>query len=125
MWRAVPITTGRIMSGSLSSWDAGDRGSKSLELHLDPFVAAIEMVDAGDAGLALCHEPGQDERRRGAEIGRHDRRPAQRGHAVYRRRVAFDADIGAQAPELSHVREPVLIDGVGDGAGAARDGEER
>src|SRR6267378_8640502 len=120
MWPAVPITTGRIMSGALCSPDAADRGSEPLELLLDPFVAAVEVVDAGDTGLALGNEPGQDERRRGAEIRGHDRGPAEGRHAVDRRRVAFDADVGAQALELGHVREAVLIDGVGDGARAAR-----
>src|SRR5690349_21342020 len=106
MCPAVPITTGRMTPSTLAS-DAADRGSEPLELLLDPFVAAVEVVDAGDPRLALGHEAGQDERRGGPEVGRHDGGPAQRRHALDRRRVPLHANVRPQTLELGHVREAV------------------
>src|SRR2546426_4731552 len=123
MWPAVPTTTGR-MTRALGS-DAADRGSESLELLLDTLVAAVEVVDAGNAGLPARHEAREDERGGSAEVRGHDRSAAQRGDPLDDRGIPVDPDIGAEPLQLRDVGETVLIDRVHDRARAVRDGEER
>src|SRR3712207_8912783 len=40
-------------------------------LFRSPLVAAVEMVDPVDLGLALGGESGEDQAHRGAQVGRH------------------------------------------------------
>ena len=70
------------------------------QLLLDVLVATIEVVDAVDDGFAVGDQPGQDQRRRSAQVGRHHRRAAELLDAADDRGVAFDADVGAQAQQL-------------------------
>src|SRR5438093_5230584 len=123
MWPAVPTTTGR-MTFALGS-DAADRGSESLELLLDTLVAAVEVVDAGNARLPARHEAAEDERGGGAEIGGHDGSAAQRRHSLDDGAIPVDAYVRAEPLQLGDVGEAVLVDRVEDGAGAVCDGEER
>src|SRR2546422_1683281 len=117
MCPAVPTTTGRTEGGpGRSGLDAADRRPERLELLLQPLVAAVEVVDARDPGFAAGDETGQDERRGGAEIGRHDGRAAQHLDAADVGRVPLEADVGAEALKLGQVREAVEVDRVDDRA---------
>src|SRR5512143_3021563 len=62
-----------------ASWrgDAADTCTQLRQLLLDALVAAIDMVDAIHQGIALRHQRGDDETRRGAQVGGHHRRTAQ------------------------------------------------
>src|SRR4051794_3089534 len=53
--------------------DPFDRGAAGGELVFEPLEAAVEMIDAVHHGLAFGSKRGDDERHRGAEIGRHHR----------------------------------------------------
>ena len=66
------------------------------------------MVDPVDQGFAGGHQPGYDEARGGAQVGRHDARPLQALDAVYDGGVAFEPDVGAEALHLERVHEAVL-----------------
>ena len=69
------------------------------------------------SGLALGHQAGDHQARRGAQVGRHHRaRPAAARTPLHHRGVALDLDVGAQALQLLHVHEAVLEDGLGDHA---------
>src|SRR6266536_2550167 len=50
---------------------SADPRSQGGKLGLDFLVAAVEMVDAIDRGLAFGHQAGDDETGRSAQIGRH------------------------------------------------------
>src|SRR3546814_6223939 len=62
------------------SVDAPDLRAQPRQLALDVLVAAVEVVDAVDDGLALGDQAGEDQRGRGAQVGRHHRGAAERGH---------------------------------------------
>ena len=49
-----------------------DMGAALAEFVLDAFEAAIKMIDTADHGLSLRRKAGNDERHRGAQVGRHD-----------------------------------------------------
>jgi hypothetical protein len=88
------------------------------QLFLEPLEAAVEMVDAVDHGLAFRGEAGDDQRDRGAQIGRHHRRAAQLGvpsTSRFRRRAVIFA---RRAGQLLHMHEAVLEDRLGDARGA-------
>ena len=61
---------------------AADVRAELAQLFLDVLVAAIDVVDALDVGRALRHETREHEARRGAQVGRHDRRARQARHAA-------------------------------------------
>ena len=71
-------------------------------------------------GLALGGEAGDDQRHRGAEVGRHDLRALQALDAGDGRDLAVEMDVGAEAGELLDVHEAVLEDRLADVRGAAR-----
>src|SRR6202048_5535606 len=51
-----------------------DPGIAPRELFLEPLVTAIQVIDAIDNGFPGGGEAGDDQRYRGPQIGRHDRR---------------------------------------------------
>src|SRR6266702_2106357 len=51
---------------------AADLGSYAAELVFEVLVAAVEVVDAVEDGLAVGDQGGEDERGGGAEVGAHD-----------------------------------------------------
>src|SRR5262249_55255586 len=52
-----------------------DPGAERAQLRFERLVAAVEVVDALDDGLSLRHQAGDHQAGRGAQVGRHDRRP--------------------------------------------------
>src|SRR5438034_4150081 len=72
-----------------------DARAAGRQLLLDPLIAAVEMIDAVDDRLAAGDETRDDQRYRSAQIGRHDRRAGQPGHAAYQGGGAVDIDVGA------------------------------
>src|ERR1700694_2460922 len=70
------------------------------ELFLERLVAAVEVIDAIDDGLALGHQRGNDQARRRAQIRRHDGSALQPLDAFHDRGVALDRDVGAQPLQL-------------------------
>src|SRR5262245_47532369 len=70
------------------SLHALDCGTKRGEPLLHFLVAAIEMVNAIDRGLALGDQPCNHEAGRSAQVGSHDGRCRQFGHAGDERGVA-------------------------------------
>jgi hypothetical protein len=71
------------------------------------------------------HQAGDDQARRGAQVGRHHGRALQPVHALHHRGVAVDADVGAEALQLDRVHEAVLEDGLADHRHALGDRVER
>src|SRR6266568_4811164 len=128
-------TSSPLMPMAVSSWSAGSRsrpfgsanvsgagmlpgprdaGAQRLKLLLEGLVAAVEVVDARDLGGASRREPGQYERGRGAQIGRHDGRALVGVHAPHDGDGPLGLDEGAHAAELGRMHEAVVEDGLGD-----------
>src|SRR5882762_10442535 len=105
--------------------DALDPGAERGKLLLEALIAAVEVIDAIDDGLALGHQGGDDQARRCAQVRRHDGSALQPPDAFHHRRVALDRDLGAEPLQLQGVHEAVLEDSLGDSRGAAGDGGER
>src|SRR5205807_1926248 len=78
--------------GTPQPFDARAAGGQFL---LDPFVAAIEMIDTVDDRLAAGNETRDHQRYGSAQIGRHDRRAGQPRYATHQRGGAVDIDIRA------------------------------
>src|SRR4051812_49033901 len=51
--------------------EALDARAERRELALEPLVAAVEVVDAVDDGLAFGHQAGDHQPGRGAQVGGH------------------------------------------------------
>src|SRR5262245_8510918 len=49
-----------------------DRGAAARQFLLQPLEAAVQMVNAVDGGLTLRHQPGDDQRDRGTQVGGHN-----------------------------------------------------
>ena len=95
---------------------AGSVAPRAGELGLDGLVAAVEVVDAVDQGLALGHQARQHQAGGGAQVGGHDRGGGQALDPAADGEVALEADVGAHALEFLDVHEAVLEDGLGDRA---------
>src|SRR6202521_2297601 len=91
-----------------------DEGPAAAELFLQPLEPAVEMVDAVDDGLALRRKPGDHQRDRGAQIGRHDRSSLEPLDALDGRRLAVELDARAEPNQLLNMHESVLENGRGD-----------
>src|ERR1700730_17500469 len=100
--------------------DALECGAAGAELLFQPLEAAVEVVDAIDDRLPLRREAGDDQRNRGAQVGRHHRRAAQPLDAADNGGVAIELDMRAEASKLLHVHETVLEDGLLDARDAFR-----
>src|SRR5438552_15067834 len=124
-----PAITLQISSGGAfyrkASADALDARPEGRQLLLQRFVAAVEVVDAVDQGLAFGAEAGYDQPRRGAQVGGHDGRALQALDAAHESAVSLDRDIGAQALQLERVHEAILEDRLGDHRRAVGDARER
>src|SRR6266480_6318131 len=94
--KKAPEGPDKTMNFTAISPGALDSGAERGKLFLERLVAAVEVIDAIDDGLALCHQGGDDQARRGAQIGRHDGSALQPLDAFHHRRVALDRDLGPQ-----------------------------
>ena len=72
-------------------------------------------------GLALGGEPGDDQRRAGADVVGPHRRARQARHAADDGVVAVGADVGAEPLQLLDVAEPARVEVLGDDADAVGD----
>src|SRR5580658_416515 len=88
--------------------EARDVGAARAELLFQPLEAAIEMVDAIDDRLSLRREARDDQRDRGAQVGRHHRRAAEAPDAADNGGVALELYARAEARQLLHMHESVL-----------------
>ena len=68
--------------GPVRGANALDVGADRGELLLDALVAAIEVIDAAHVGFAFGHQPGDHQRRAGAQIGRHHAGAREPRHAL-------------------------------------------
>src|SRR5262245_66565152 len=98
-----------------SSWgslirETLDLGPALAELVLDPLEAAVEVVNPADRRFPLGGETGDDERDRGPQIRRHDRRALEPAHPRDEGRVALELDAGAEPRQFLHTHEAVLED---------------
>src|SRR6266567_156028 len=100
--------------------DALDGGAACRQLVLEPLEAAVEVIDAVDDGFPFCRKRGNDERDRGAQIGRHHRRALERAHPLDGRAFAVELNMRAEPHQLLYVHETVLEDGLGDARGSFR-----
>src|SRR6056297_792131 len=66
--RAAPAQATGPAGSVREALDARPAGG---ELRREPLVAPIQMIDAGDHGLPLRREPGEDQRDRRAQVGGH------------------------------------------------------
>src|SRR3984885_9400629 len=89
-----------------------DVGAASAKLLFQPLEAAVEVIDAIDDRLPFRRKAGDDERNRGAQVGRHHWRAAQAFNAADHGRVAVELDVRAETGELLHVHETILEDGL-------------
>src|SRR5215208_5148341 len=103
-----------IRQTSRLSADAFERGSAGRKLVLQPFKAAVKVVDAIDHSLALGRERGDHERYRCAQIGRHHLCPLELIDTLYGRDLARKLNTSAKPRQLLHVHEAVLENGLGD-----------
>src|SRR5688572_4838410 len=85
--------------------DPLDLSADGAQLLFDLLVTAVDVVDAIQPRRTTGDEAGEDECRRGAEVGAHHARALQFLHALDNRRRAFLADAGAHAVELADVQE--------------------
>src|SRR5579862_2709077 len=85
-----------------------DCRAAAAELVFQPLKAAVEVIDAVDDGLAFGGERGDDERHRGAQIGRHHRRAFERLDTFDGGAFAIKLDARAEPRQLLHVHEAVL-----------------
>src|SRR2546422_3547480 len=99
--------------------------TERAQFLFERFIAAIQMIDAVNDGLALGDETGDHEARGGAKIGGHHGGALKLRHPFHHRGIALDRDIGAQALELQGVHEAVFENGLGDERGAIRHRGER
>src|SRR5712672_3219446 len=106
---AVTETT---LIGSIA--DALDGSAAGRQFLFEPLKAAVEMIDPVDHGLAFGGEPGNHQRHRRAQIGRHHRRAAQSGDAVDGRGFAVETYPRAEAGQFLHMHEAVFENRLGD-----------
>src|SRR6185312_7957364 len=88
--------------------DALDRRAAARELFLKPFETAIQMIDPVDHGFALSGKSCDDQRHRGAQVRRHDRRAAQFCCAVDGRGLAVEGYTRAEPRQFLDMHETVL-----------------
>ena len=84
-------------------------------------VAAVDVGDAADHGLALGGQAGDDHRRAGADVVGPHRRAGQARHAAHDGVVAVRAHVGAEAGQLLDVAEAARVEVLGDDADAVGD----
>ena len=70
-------------------------------------------------------KPGDDQRHRGAQVGRHDLGAEQAVDAGHERGIALELDAGAKPSQFLNMHEAVLEDGLAHRRGAARHAHER
>jgi hypothetical protein len=81
-------------------------------------VPAVDEVTAGDDGLALGRQAGQDKRRAAAQVVGDDVAAAQRRRPVHDRDVVVDLDLRAHLVQLGDQRVAAVEDRLADVAGA-------
>ena len=112
-----PTTPTSRRSGQTRSMSAPTAAQAADEV----VVAAVDVGDAADHGLALGGQAGDDHRRAGADVVGPHRRARQAGHAAHDGVVAVGADVGAEADQLLDVAEAARVEVLGDDADAVGD----
>src|ERR1700757_5138543 len=96
------LSTSEVVGGRLSTGsplalredfaDAADFCANAFQLLLDMFVAAVDVVDAVDDGLAVGDQGGQHQGRGSAQVGREHGGCAKGSFAPHDGATAFNAD---------------------------------
>src|SRR5690625_1436435 len=123
--RMRPLVSAMVSVSDLimmSSGNSSNVGAQLLQLLFDALVATIDMIDAIDDGGALRRQPGNHQARRGAQVRRHHRRPAQRRNAGDDGAVALDRNPGPHPVQLVYLDQAVLEDCFGHCAHTLRNG---
>ena len=116
-----PTTSDRAAERRVSASDAFDVGADADQAADQVVVAAVDVVDTADRGLAVGRQAGDHQRRPGTDVGRPHRRTAEPRHATHHGVVAVGADVGAEPLQLLDVAEPPGIEVLGDDADAVGD----
>src|ERR1035441_6065736 len=104
---------------------ASDLGAYGAEFFFEVLVAAVEVVDAVEDGLAVGDQGGEHERCGGAQVRAHDCGGLEWSASTDGGSAALHGDVRAHAVEFLHVHEAVLEDVFSDGGGAFGLGGER
>ena len=102
----------------LLSMKAGDVSAQAGKFLDDVFVAAINMVNAIDDGLAGSEESGEDEAGAGAKIGSLDNGAGERRGAADDGAAAIDRDVRTHAHHFTGVEEAVFENSFGNDGSA-------
>src|SRR5262249_17914598 len=94
--------------------DSLDFCTEPRQFFFDPFVAAIQMVDALDDALPFRRKSREHKTCAGPQIRGHYICPGQRGASIYVRNSLMDRDVGAHAHQLADMHKSVLEDGFVD-----------
>src|SRR6266852_6026234 len=76
-----------------------DFGAHGFQLFFDVLVAAVQVIDAVDDGLAIGDERCEHERGGGAQVGSEDGGSTERSYAADDGAAAFDLDVGPHADQ--------------------------
>src|ERR1019366_9518752 len=87
---------------------AADFGAHSFQFFFDVLVAAVQVIDAVDDGLAVRDQGGEHERGGGAQVRGEDGGGAERSSAADDGAAAFDLDVRAHADQFLRVHKAVL-----------------
>src|SRR3954447_2006742 len=99
--------------------DALDRRTAAREFFLKAFETAVQMIDTVDHGFALGGKSRDDQRHRGAQVGRHHGRAAQCGGTVDGRDLAIEGYTRAEPRQFLHMHKAVLENRLRDPRGTA------
>ena len=98
--------------------DAADFRSYPAQLFFDTFVAAIDVIDAINDGLAIGNKSSEYQRSRGTQIAGEYGGSGKRGLAANNRAASFDLDVRSHAHEFLRMHEAILENVFGDDRGA-------
>src|SRR5579875_2300979 len=103
-----------------SSADPLDRRAAGRKLFLQPFEAAVEVIDPVDNGLALSRQGGDHERHGRPQVCRHDRGALEAINSFDGCGLAVEMNMGTEPYQLLDVHEAVFKYGFRDEREPAR-----
>src|SRR5579871_3290054 len=84
-----------------------DHRAATAQLDVELLIAAVEVVDAIDDGLAFGGKRRQHQAHRGTQIGCHHLCTLQLGTAAHHGGRALQRDVGAETRQFRHVHETI------------------
>ena len=133
--RRVAVSV-ELRAWSESVWDAQrdagagrsgalDVRAERAELGGEILVAPVDVRGVGDDGLAVCHQPGEDEGGAGPQVGGAHPGTREPRHAADHGVVALGADVRTHPAQLVDVAEAPGEEVLGDDADAVCDAQHR